>query len=59
MPKATRYSGRAVFKRLDDDVSAVCAAPTRKIENGVISDARVAFGGMAHHPETRETLRAY
>jgi xanthine dehydrogenase small subunit len=37
-------------KRLDDDISAVCAAFNLKIEAGVIADARVAFGGMAAIP---------
>lgn len=40
-----------VSKRLDDDISAVCAAFNLKIDNGVISDARVAFGGMAATPK--------
>ena len=37
-------------KRLDDDISAVCAAFNLKIEAGVIADPRVAFGGMAAIP---------
>ena len=40
-----------VSKRLDDDISAVCAAFNLRIENGVIADARVAFGGMAAIPK--------
>ncbi|RRV05628.1 xanthine dehydrogenase small subunit [Pseudomonas sp. v388] len=40
-----------VSKRLDDDISAVCAAFWLKIEGAVISDARVAFGGMAAIPK--------
>ncbi|WP_420230824.1 xanthine dehydrogenase small subunit [Pseudomonas sp. ABY48] len=36
-----------VSKRLDDDISAVCAAFNLRIDNGVVRDARVAFGGMA------------
>ncbi|WP_085577581.1 MULTISPECIES: xanthine dehydrogenase small subunit [unclassified Pseudomonas] len=40
-----------VSKRLDDDISAVCAAFNLRIDNGVIADARVAFGGMAAIPK--------
>nr|WP_306468924.1 xanthine dehydrogenase small subunit [Pseudomonas protegens] len=40
-----------VSKRLDDDISAVCAAFNLQIENGVVSDARIAFGGMAAIPK--------
>ncbi len=47
-----------VSKRLDDDISAVCAAFNLKIENGVISDARVAFGGMAATPKRAKSCEA-
>jgi xanthine dehydrogenase small subunit len=50
VPRAsTAQSFRAykVSKRLDDDISAVCAAFNLRIEAGVVADARVAFGGMA------------
>ncbi|MDB6145387.1 MAG: FAD-binding molybdopterin dehydrogenase [Pseudomonas sp.] len=40
-----------VSKRLDDDISAVCAAFRLQVENGAIVDARVAFGGMAAIPK--------
>ncbi|KPW30634.1 xanthine dehydrogenase small subunit [Pseudomonas coronafaciens] len=40
-----------VSKRLDDDISAVCAAFRLTIEDGVVNDARVAFGGMAAIPK--------
>jgi xanthine dehydrogenase small subunit len=40
-----------VSKRLDDDISAVCAAFNLRVENGVITDARMAFGGMAAIPK--------
>lgn len=36
-----------ISKRLDDDISAVCAAFNLHIDNGVVTGARVAFGGMA------------
>ncbi len=40
-----------VSKRLDDDISAVCAAFALTLENGRVSQARVAFGGMAAIPK--------
>jgi len=40
-----------VSKRLDDDISAVCAAFRVQVENGAIVDARAAFGGMAAIPK--------
>ena len=36
-----------IAKRFDSDISAVCAAFCLTIENGDITDAKVAFGGMA------------
>lgn len=36
-----------VSKRLEDDISAVCAALYIEVQNGVVIHARVAFGGMA------------
>lgn len=36
-----------VSKRLEDDISAVCAALQIEIEHGVVVHARIAFGGMA------------
>ena len=40
-----------VSKRLDDDISAVCAAFVLQIEDGHIRDARIAYGGMAATPK--------
>lgn len=36
-----------VSKRLEDDISAVCAALHIEVQNGVVIHARLAFGGMA------------
>ena len=38
-------------KRFDQDISAVCAAFNMAVENGVITNPRVAFGGMAGIPK--------
>jgi xanthine dehydrogenase small subunit len=54
VPRANpRQAFRAykVSKRLDDDISAVCAAFRVQVENGMVVDARAAFGGMAAIPK--------
>ncbi len=47
-----------VSKRLDDDISAVCAAFNLRIENGVVQAARMAFGGMAAIPKRARACEA-
>ncbi|MGR3570932.1 xanthine dehydrogenase small subunit [Brevirhabdus sp.] len=37
-------------KRFDQDISAVCGCFNLRVDNGVVSDARLAFGGMAGTP---------
>jgi len=37
-------------KRFDSDISSVCGAFALHIENGTVTEARVAFGGMAGIP---------
>jgi xanthine dehydrogenase small subunit len=39
-----------VSKRLDDDISALCAAFNLQFAAGVVTAARIAFGGMAAVP---------
>ncbi|MBV1904396.1 MAG: xanthine dehydrogenase small subunit [Marinosulfonomonas sp.] len=38
-------------KRFDQDISAVCGCFVISIQNGVVADARIAFGGMAGTPQ--------
>jgi xanthine dehydrogenase small subunit len=40
-----------ISKRIEQDISAVCAAFSVRVDNDVISDARVAYGGMAEIPK--------
>ncbi len=40
-----------ISKRLDDDISAVCGAFDLSVEEGRITHARIAFGGMAAIPK--------
>jgi len=61
VPKAREhwaFRAYKVSKRLDDDISAVCAAFNLRIENGVIEQARVAFGGMAAIPKRARACEA-
>jgi xanthine dehydrogenase small subunit len=39
-----------ISKRFDQDISAVCAAFAVQVRAGLVSDARIAFGGMAAIP---------
>lgn len=48
---ALLFRAYKVSKRLDDDISAVCAAFNVRLSNGRVSDVRLAFGGMAATPK--------
>jgi xanthine dehydrogenase small subunit len=50
-PKNVLFKTYKVSKRFDQDISAVCGAFALTIENGVISGARIAYGGMAATPK--------
>jgi xanthine dehydrogenase small subunit len=45
-------------KRFDQDISAVALGVSVAIENGVITDARIAFGGMAATPKRARAVEA-
>ena len=54
LPEAKRHQVFATYKiskRIEQDISAVCAAFSLQIEAGIIADARVCFGGMAETPK--------
>jgi len=38
-------------KRFDQDISAVCGCFSIRVEDGVVAEARIAFGGMAAIPK--------
>lgn len=46
-----RVAAYKVSKRFDQDISALCAAFSVRLEQGVLRDVRVAFGGMAAIPK--------
>ncbi|ADG09579.1 xanthine dehydrogenase small subunit [Caulobacter segnis] len=45
-------------KRFDQDISAVCGAFSIAVEDGVVTDARIAFGGMAGTPKRAKACEA-
>lgn len=45
-------------KRFDQDISAVCAAFALTIKDGVVENARAAFGGMAATPKRARACEA-
>ena len=49
--KNNNFKAYKISKRIDDDISAVCAAFNLKIEKNKIISVRVAYGGMAAIPK--------
>ena len=46
-----RFRAYKISKRFDQDISAVLAAFSLRLEAGKVGDARIAFGGMAATPK--------
>jgi xanthine dehydrogenase small subunit len=46
-----RFRTYKLAKRFDQDISAVCAAFALKVEEDIVVEARIAFGGMAATPK--------
>jgi xanthine dehydrogenase small subunit len=53
-----RFRTYKVAKRYDQDISAVCGAFALRIADGVIADARIAFGGVAATPKRAQHAEA-
>jgi len=52
LPQAgRRFRTYKLAKRFDQDISAVCAAFCVTVDAGIVTDARIAFGGMAATPK--------
>jgi xanthine dehydrogenase small subunit len=49
-PEKQIFSTYKISKRFEQDISAVCAAFAMQIEDGVIVNTRVCYGGMAEIP---------
>ena len=45
------FKAYKISKRIDDDISAVCAAFNLNIKNNIIKSASIAYGGMAAIPK--------
>ncbi len=45
-------------KRFDQDISAVCGCFNVSVENGLVTAARIAFGGMAATPKRAASVEA-
>lgn len=56
--QADRLKVYKLSKRFDQDISAVCGAFRIKVEQGQVTDARIAFGGMAGIPKRAATVEA-
>jgi xanthine dehydrogenase small subunit len=46
-----RFRAYKITKRFDQDISAVCAAFSIRLDGGTVTEARIAFGGMAATPK--------
>ena len=53
-----RFRTYKLAKRFDQDISAVCAAFALTIENELVVEARIAFGGMAATPRRAAAAEA-
>jgi xanthine dehydrogenase small subunit len=55
---ACHFRAYKITKRIEEDISAVLAALCLKVEAGRITDAKVAFGGMAGIPKRAKAVEA-
>ncbi|MFC4346384.1 xanthine dehydrogenase small subunit [Kordiimonas lipolytica] len=53
-----RFRAYKISKRFDQDISAVCGAFCLTIVDGIVEDARIAFGGMAATPKRATATEA-
>ena len=54
----TLFRTYKISKRFDQDISAVCGAFAITLSDGVVSNARIAFGGMAGTPKRASNCEA-
>ncbi|MHA6344691.1 xanthine dehydrogenase small subunit [Roseivivax sp. CAU 1761] len=55
---APRLKVYKLSKRFDQDISAVCGAFDIRVEDGIVTAARIAFGGMAATPRRARAVEA-
>ena len=59
LPRAgVRFRTYKLAKRYDQDISAVCAAFSIRLEGALVAEARIAFGGMAATPKRAAATEA-
>ncbi len=61
VPRPAEHACHAAYKiskRRDEDISSVCAAFNVTVQDGRITDARIAFGGMAATPKRAANAEA-
>ncbi len=56
--KAPAFRVYKLSKRFDQDISAVCGAFNLTVENGTVTAAHIAFGGMAGIPKRATAVEA-
>jgi xanthine dehydrogenase small subunit len=54
-----RFRTYKLAKRFDQDISAVCAAFAFRFDGDIVTEARIAFGGMAATPKRAGTTEAF
>jgi xanthine dehydrogenase small subunit len=47
----TQFKVYKISKRLEDDISATCGAFNLRVQNGIVTNIVIAFGGMAEIPK--------
>lgn len=55
VPKGAYFTAEKVSKRFEQDISSVSAGLLVRVDNGVVVEARLAFGGMAGVPKRAAT----
>ena len=53
-----RFAAYKIAKRFDQDISPVCTAFAIETKDGIVRDARIAFGGMAATPKRATACEA-
>jgi xanthine dehydrogenase small subunit len=56
LASGSHFRAYKITKRFDEDISAVLGALCLKVDGGRVSDARVAFGGMAGIPKCAKAV---
>lgn len=55
---SNRFRCYKLSKRFDQDISAVCGCFDIQVENNMVTNARIAYGGMAATPKRASTVEA-